>query len=154
MAKTLAIIMGIQGSGKSTFFKKYLEKDFVRVNLDALGTRCQECLLVEECIAKGVNYAVDNTNPAKADRQRYIPEAKAAGYRIVGYFIGAKVEDCLARNALREGKARVPDKAIFSTCKKMEQPSLDEGFDELFFVRNDGDMITVEPWQPNKNAPN
>ncbi len=36
MNKTIAILMGLQGSGKSTFYKMYLSDNFVRVNLDTL----------------------------------------------------------------------------------------------------------------------
>lgn len=34
MEKTMIIIIGIQGSGKSTFYHKYLSDSYVRVNLD------------------------------------------------------------------------------------------------------------------------
>jgi predicted ABC-type ATPase len=48
MEKVLVIMMGIQGSGKSTFYHQFLAKDFVRVNLDTLKTRNQEKLLIED----------------------------------------------------------------------------------------------------------
>ena len=145
MEKTLAILIGIQGSGKSTFYHTHLAANFVRVNLDTLKTRHREKLLVEECLAAGKSYAIDNTNPTRLDRERYIPAAKAAGYRVVCYFFEPRVEDCLRRNALREGKARVPDVAIYATARRLELPSLDEGFDELYTVRNEGEAMTVVP---------
>ncbi len=145
--KTLVIMMGLQGSGKSTFFDRYLSKDFVRVNLDTLRTRFQERLLIEGCLAEGKSYAIDNTNPTKSDRERYIPVAKEQGYRIVGYFMESKIKACIERNALREGKACVPMVAIASTSKKLEMPSYDEGFDELYFVKNDGENMTILPWR-------
>ena len=148
MTKTLAIMMGLQGSGKSTFFEKYLSADFVRVNLDTLKTRTRERLLVEACLAEGKSYAIDNTNPTRLDRERYIPAARAAGYRIVGYVMEASVADCMTRNAGRAGKARVPDVAIAATAKKWEAPSPEEGFDALFAVQNDGVEMTVRPlWE-------
>ena len=147
MDKTVVILMGLQGSGKSTFYKTHLSADFVRVNLDTLKTRYQERLLIEECLAGGKSYAVDNTNPTRLDRERYIPGAKAAGYRVVGYFMESKVQECMRRNALREGAARVSEKAIAATSNKLEIPSYDEGFDELYFVKNDGETMTVEKWR-------
>ncbi len=147
MQKSLVVMMGIQGSGKSTFFERYLSGDYVRVNLDTLRTRHRESLLVAECLAEGKSYAVDNTNPTRQDRARYIAEAKQAGYRIVGYFMESRIRECMARNALREGKARVPDTAIAATSNKLEMPSYDEGFDELYYVKNDGTTMTVEPWR-------
>ena len=145
--KTLVIMIGLQGSGKSTFFMQNLSNEFVRVNLDTLKTRHQENLLIEECLKNGKSYAIDNTNPTKEDRKRYIPLAKSQGYKIIGYFMESKIKDCIARNSLREGKACVPMVAIASTSKKLEMPSYDEGFDELYYVKNDGENMTILPWK-------
>jgi predicted kinase len=93
------------------------------------------------------NSAIDNTNPTRLDRERYIKTAKEAGYRIVGYFLESKIKVCMQRNALREGKARVPEKAIAATSNKLEIPSYDEGFDELYFVKNNGEIMTIEEWR-------
>lgn len=147
MEKTLVIIMGIQGSGKSTFYHRFLAKDFVRVNLDSLKTRYQEKLFIEECIQNGKSFAVDNTNPAKEDRQRYIPPAKNAGYKIIGYFMESKLKECIERNNMRHGKEQIPAIAIVSTSNKLQMPSYDEGFDELYFVKNDGQTMTVSEWR-------
>jgi hypothetical protein len=43
----------------------------------------------------------------------------------------------LARNRQREGKARVPDVALFVTRKKLAPPSYDEGFDEIQVIKTD-----------------
>ena len=48
MQKTMVIMMGLQGSGKSTFYAKHLSEDYVRVNLDTLKTRHKEGLLIDE----------------------------------------------------------------------------------------------------------
>lgn len=147
MNKTIAILMGLQGSGKSTFYKTYLSDNFVCVNLDTLKTRHQEKLLIEECLSNEASYAIDNTNPTRLDRERYIPIAKKAGYRIVGYFLESKIMDCMQRNALRKGRARIPEKAITATFNKLEIPSYNEGFDELYFVKNDGVTMTIQEWK-------
>ena len=147
MENTLVIMMGIQGSGKSTFYRTYLAQDYVRVNLDTLKTRHQEKLLVDKCLADGKSVAVDNTNPTKEDRQRYISPAKEAKYRIVGYFMESKLKDCIERNEQREGKEKIPRMAIAATSNKLEMPSYEEGFDELYFVKNDGQTMTVERWK-------
>lgn len=147
MEKVLVILMGLQGSGKSTFYRKYLEGEFVRVNLDTLKTRHRESLLVEECLQKKAAFAVDNTNPTRADRERYILPAKKAGYKVVGCFMESRIKDCVARNELRTGKARVPAAAIAATSNKLELPSYKEGFDELYFVKNDGEAMDVLKWR-------
>jgi len=145
--KNMVIMIGLQGSGKSTFYKYYLSEDYIRVNLDTLKTRYQENLLISDCLNQGKNFAVDNTNPTREERAKYISLAKPQGYRIIGYFMESKIRDCMARNALREGKARVPDIAIAATSNKLELPSFDEGFDELYFVKNDSSSMTIESWR-------
>lgn len=147
MEKTMIIIIGIQGSGKSTFYHKYLSGSYVRVNLDTLKTRHQENLLISECIRNGKSFAVDNTNPTRADRQRYIPLAQYAGYKIVGYFMESKLQPCIERNNQRTGTARIPATAIAATSNKLQIPTYDEGFDELYFVKNDGQTMTIEKWR-------
>lgn len=147
MQKTIAIMMGLQGSGKSTFYSKHLSDNYVRVNLDTLKTRYQESLIIDECLSEEKSFAVDNTNPTRKDRLRYITLARANGYRVIGYFMESKIKECIARNSLREGKARVPEKAIAATSNKLEIPSFEEGFDELYFVKNNGATMTVEPWR-------
>ena len=150
LEKTLVIIMGIQGSGKSTFYYQFLAKDFVRVNLDTLKTRHQEKILIEECLKKEKSFAIDNTNPTKEDRQRYIPLAKENGYEIIGYFMESKLKECIERNNLRQGKEKIPAIAIASTSNKLQMPSYDEGFDELYFVKNDGKTMTILEWRDEK----
>lgn len=147
MKKTMVILMGIQGSGKSTFYRTYLAQDYVRVNLDTLKTRHQEKLLVDKCLAEGKSFAVDNTNPTKEDRQRYILPAKQAGFQIIGYFMESKLQVCMERNDRRKGKEKIPAMAIAATSNKLEMPSYDEGFYELYFVKNDGQTMTIERWK-------
>lgn len=147
MGKVLAIMIGIQGSGKSTFYHQFLAKDFVRVNLDTLKTRHREKLLIEDCIKQEKCFAVDNTNPTKEDRQRYISLAKAAGYKIIGYFMESKLKVCIERNNQRQGKEKIPTIAVASTSNKLQMPSFDEGFDELYFVKNDGQTMIVSEWR-------
>lgn len=147
MVKTLVILMGIQGSGKSTFYRQFLSDEFIRVNLDTLKTRNKEAELVAECLAKGTSFAVDNTNPTKADRQRYIPVAREHGYKVVGYFMESKLKDCMERNEMRQGKEKIPRTAIAAISNKLEIPSYEEGFDELYFVKNDGVTMTVSEWR-------
>ena len=147
MKKTMVIMIGIQGSGKSTFYHKYLANSYVRINLDTLKTRHQEELLISECIKDGKSFAIDNTNPTRADRQRYIPLAQYAGYKVIGYFMESKLKTCIERNNQRTGLARIPATAIAATSNKLQMPSYDEGFDEIYFVKNDGKTMVIEDWR-------
>ncbi len=146
--KTVHIMMGIQGSGKTTFCLRHLP-DIPRVNLDTLKTRNNEKRMISECQANGLSYVVDNTNPTREDRARYIATAKAEGYRVVGYFMQSRLQVCIRRNDLRQGKERIPATAIAMTSNRLEMPSRSEGFDELYFVKNDGDHMEISDWREN-----
>jgi hypothetical protein len=59
----------------------------------------------------------------------------------------SKLKDCIERNNMRQGKEKIPTIAIASTSNKLQMPSFDEGFDELYFVKNDGSTMTVSEWR-------
>ena len=145
--KTMIIMMGIQGSGKSEFYKQQLSAHYVRVNLDTLKTRNNERRLIDDCLSRSVSFAIDNTNPTAAVRAAYIDLAKKNGYKVVGYFMQSRLKECIERNNLREGKAKIPPKAIAATSNMLELPSRNEGFDELYFVANDGKNMTISDWR-------
>ncbi len=145
--KTAVILMGIQGSGKTYLYEKMFSEDYVHINLDTLKTRNKELVLLNECIDKSLSFAVDNTNPTKKDRKRYLTLAKSAGYRVIGYFVQSVLKDCIERNKRRTGKACLAPQAIASTSNRLEMPSRDEGFDELYFVSYTGSEINISKWR-------
>ncbi|MCR5811431.1 MAG: AAA family ATPase [Lachnospiraceae bacterium] len=145
--KTAVIMIGIQASGKSAFCRKGLPDSLVRISLDELNTRNKEKNLLTDCISKGLSIVIDNTNPRKEDRQRYIPILKKNEYRIVGYFMQSRIADCISRNKNRSEKDRVPDIAIAATSNKLELPEYAEGFDELYFVRFSDNDFVIEKWE-------
>ena len=96
------------------------------------------------CLETQQKFVIDNTNPTRADRARYTTRSKKAGFQVIGYYFRSTVEECSQRN---EGRTEaVPDVAILSTAKKLEIPALDEGFDELWYVRIGNGGFVVEQW--------
>lgn len=128
------VFVGVQGSGKSTFYLERFFRSHVRINLDMLKTRHRETLLLHACIDMLQPFVVDNTNPTIAERARYIAPARSAGFRIVGYVFPPDIRACIDRNNRRVGKERVPIKAMIGTAKRLEMPTPAEGFDVLFTV--------------------
>jgi len=128
------ILIGIQGAGKSTFYRGRFFDTHVRVSLDLLKTRHRERTLLEACLATGQPLVVDNTNVTAAERARYVTPAKASGFRVVGYFFVPDPKGSRERNDRREGRRRVPPAGLYGTLKRLEPPSTAEGFDELFTV--------------------
>lgn len=129
------ILIGIQGSGKSTFCRQRLFDTHVRINLDMLRTRRREQLLLAACLEAGQSFVVDNTNATAADRARYIVPARAARFQVVAYFFRATLADAIRRNNQRPGKQKIPVVALAATLKKLQEPSIQEGFDCIYNVR-------------------
>ena len=148
------IFIGIQGSGKSHFYKERFFNSHVRISLDLLKTRNREARLLQLCLETNQRFVIDNTNVTIADRARYIQSAKAAGFRVIGYFFEPNVAEALKRNDSRAGKDRVPKPAIFATLKRLERPSLAEGFDELFTVKlPTANEFVMEPCREQSPSP-
>lgn len=144
----LIVFIGIQAVGKSSFFRDRFFATHVRVNLDMLRTRHREELLMDACFKGKTSFVVDNTNLQRKDRQRYIQPAKAAGFRICGYFFQSRAADAIRRNGERDEKSRVPDVAIRGSASRLEFPDYSEGFDQLHFVRiNEINQFEIEEWK-------
>lgn len=88
--------------------------------------------MIAACLSGKQPYIVDSTNSTKAERARYVGPAKAAGFRVIGIEFVIPVSLAMQRNGQREGKRRVPDKAIYITVAKREPLVSEEGFDELW----------------------
>ena len=146
MEKRCILFTGLQASGKTTFYQQQFP-DLVHVNLDTLHTRNKERILLDECFASGASFVVDNTNPTRKDRERYISRAKENGYRVIGYYFQSSISACKERNSRRTGKALLPVSALAATHRTLELPGWDEGFDELYYVRIDDSSFAVEPWE-------
>lgn len=140
------IFMGLQGAGKSSFYQQRYFSTHVRISLDLLKTRFREEALLELCLTTSQRFVVDNTNPTRAERAKYLAAAKAKRFATVGYYFRSNVDECAARNLTRPPGSLVPQVAILATAKKLEHPRSDEGFDELYYVRLTGDGFCVEKW--------
>jgi len=142
------IFIGLQGAGKSTFYKERLFATHMRINLDMLKTRHRERRFLETCIETQQRFVVDNTNPARAERKVYIEAAKQAGFRVVGYYFQSKIKECHRRNVQRPPEQQIPLHGIRGAAGRLQLPSKDEGFDELYYVRIDeAKQFVVEEWK-------
>ena len=139
------VFVGLQGSGKSSFYTQRFFQSHVRINLDMLKTRHRETVLLQACIEMKQHFVVDNTNPTLGEREKYIRPARKAGFRIIGYYFAPDIPACIARNEQRAGRERVPPQAILATAKRLQPPTLSEGFEILYYVKiNNNQRFIVE----------
>ena len=142
------LLIGLQASGKSTFYHEYFSTSHLRINLDMLHTRNKEKQLLQTCLEISQSVVIDNTNPTKFDRQRYFQLLDRADVTFIGYYFQSKLADCLKRNQQRSGKARLPEIALKSTASKLELPSFDEGFSQLYYVTQTADQaFEIKEWE-------
>jgi predicted kinase len=141
------ILIGVQASGKTTFYRERFFNTHVRISLDLLKTRHREMRFMQVCLETQQPFVIDNTNPTREERRRYNEAAKAARFRVVGYYLQSSVEGCKARNEGRCENQQIPLVGLLGTYKRLELPSLSEGFDELYYVRigDDGGFV-IERW--------
>src|SRR5436305_9645848 len=97
------IFMGIPGSGKTTFFLERFFSTHVHISKDLLRTRNREQVFLRACLETQQRFVIDNTNVLAAERALYIPQARAARFKVVGYLFETGLKDALARNAQRAG---------------------------------------------------
>ncbi|MCA1825875.1 MAG: ATP-binding protein [Myxococcales bacterium] len=128
------MLIGLPASGKTSFHRERFGATHALVSKDLLPRGARQGPELERALAKGASVVVDNTNPRVVDRQPLIALARRFGARVIGYFFPPDVGESLKRNQARTEK-RIPKVAIFLAAKRMQRPSLVEGFDELYEVR-------------------
>jgi predicted kinase len=133
------IFIGLQGSGKTTYFMDHFAGTHEHVSRDIQRTAEQEQALVRECLRAGRSFVVDNTNATRAARGPYIQQARAAGFRVVCNFFDTPVRTAIGRNNHRKDKKPIPVPAILRAAKLLEPPSPEEGIDEIRTIKADGE---------------
>ncbi len=154
----LIIFIGLQGSGKSTFYRTYLAATHEHVSKDVLGNNKnpnrRQLQLIERALQTQHSVAVDNTNPTIEIRRPLVELGRQYGAIITGYYFAADLKHSLERNRQRSGKAKVPDVALYTTFKKLEPPSYAEGFAKLYSVRiTDSAHFEINEWAGNEFIP-
>ncbi len=147
----LVIFIGLQASGKSTFYQShfagthdYISKDLLRNNKKPARRQHQ---LLEDALRAGHSVVVDNTNPTREERAALVSLGRSFGATIIGYYFELALKQSLQWNAARTGKARVPDSAIFATLKRLARPTYAEGFDQIFSVHAlDDGQFSISAW--------
>ena len=133
-APDAVILIGLQGAGKTSFYNERWSGTHAHISLDVAGTRDRERRLMDEAIGQRRPFVVDNTNLLRRDRAEYIKIAKAAGYRVTGYYFKPNIRVSIGRNNHRTDKKPVAVPAILAAMKRLEPPDANEGFDELIEI--------------------
>ena len=132
------ILIGLPAAGKTSFYRERFAATHLHVSKDlwpnATGRSARQEKLIADSLAASRSLVIDNTNPTRAERATIIRLARKHDASVIGYFFDVPTRAAVARNAERTGRGKVPNVAIFTTAKRLQPPTLEEGFDELFRV--------------------
>lgn len=146
----LIVLVGIPGSGKSHYAKKYVKdnpeavhiaSDKIREELHGTPLDCKhnkETFQVMrertvEALKAGKDVLYDATNIKAADRKRVLEAIKdIEGCTASAVFFKVPLRICLERNNSRARK--VPRRAICTMRSKVEPPTEEEGFASIRFI--------------------
>jgi predicted kinase len=137
----LVVMVGLQGSGKSTWVARHLAGTHAVVSKDhwpnARRREARQRRLVDELLTAGERVVVDNTNPTRDERAPLVAAARRAGVPVRAVWVDTPLPLCLERNLAREGRARVPLPGILGTRGRFVPPDPAEGFDRVDVVHGD-----------------
>ena len=148
----LIVLVGIPGSGKTTYAKNYIKQNTNTIHLSSDSIRAE--LYGEESIQgdpaevfslmqkravealhNGQNVLYDATNITRKDRSAIIGLCPKFA-EIECYIIWAPIETCIERDAARD--RTVGKEVIDRMLKRFQAPYYDEGIDKIEIVRPDG----------------
>ncbi|RMD39303.1 hypothetical protein DV735_g5822, partial [Chaetothyriales sp. CBS 134920] len=132
----LVIACGSPGSGKSTYFWHVLEpQGFKRINQDILKSRDRCLRVARDFLAAGESVAIDNTNADVETRRHWIKLAQEFGIPIRCIRFTAPARLCEHNNVMNpEGRTMLPGIAFRSFLQRLQEPKLDEGFEDITTV--------------------
>ena len=148
----IIIFIGIQATGKSTFYKDHFFDTHVRINLDMLKTNNREKLLISACLEGKQPFVIDKINHTIKSREKYITLAKENKFKAIAYYFQSKVADSIVRNDKRNNEQKIPEIAIKGTYNKLELPNYSEGFDKIFYVKINENKFIIEEWNETEHG--
>lgn len=149
---TLNIIIGIPGSGKSNYAKKYLltnnsvylSSDDIRIELYGFEDQTHNDVVFEtmkkrtlNALKEGKDVIYDATNLNKKRRSGIINEAHKLDAQVDAYLCCTPINIILERNITR-AERQLPWDKLVQMIQSIEPPMYYEGFDNIYLI--DGGM--------------
>lgn len=145
---TLYLLVGIPGSGKSTWSKECtnavrISRDEIRYSL--LGENdsyfSKEDLVfktyiekIKENLKNGKNVIADATHLTMASRKKVYSKLNGYFDNLIAIYFDTPLQECLMRNGKRESRERVPYEQVINMSNSLILPSYDEPFDKILLI--------------------
>jgi len=134
----LIILVGAPASGKSTLcIRELTTLNYFRINRDSVGSMDECVRLCASQLAAQKSVVIDNTNPARSDRKRFISLAQNLGVLSIKCFLFDSPTELVQHlNVFRERQTegvvkRIPKDAYDKYYGRFEMPNVEEGFVEI-----------------------
>ena len=145
MAGNLYLLIGLPGSGKTTWANSKPSKEYVVISTDETAKmfrglpkdkrRKFEIELSKKQLQEGRHVILDKMLMSKEARQTYIKALKPYANKVIVVLFNVPLLKCLERNRQRDKYKQVSDKSYIAHIKRFEAPAKDEGYDELIEVK-------------------
>lgn len=151
---TLIMMVGIPGSGKTTYAKmlksthpdwEYVSRDEVRYEYvtdqahyfdHEYEVYKEFCNRIDMHLLNGKTVIADATHLNKKSREKLLNSLTAKIDKTIAIVVVTSFEECMRRNKKREGTIRrVPDKSMYSMARAFKTPdAMYENFDQILKV--------------------
>jgi|TARA_B100000482_G_scaffold102406_1_gene73773 bifunctional polynucleotide phosphatase/kinase len=128
----LILMMGYQGSGKTTYVNTKIPDSYCKLHGDDLKTDSKKKKAVKKALEEGRSTVLDATHANKDKRKVFIDIAKHSNIPVRLVHITTDFDESKSRNEKRDVK--VPIIALYMYRKKYEKPTLEEGYLEIINV--------------------
>lgn len=147
----LALLVGIQGSGKSKVARDMEEKGVVVASNDRTGGKEKTLRLVEQSLSQKKSVVVDNTHVDREARKPYIALGLKYGVVVRGLMMMTTHDHARHNNLFREltdpDHTRIKEPLFNQYRAKFSPPVLDEGFHDII-------KVNCVPSFPNQDLEN
>lgn len=152
---SLVLMMGVPGSGKTTYAKKmmgdydiYVSRDEIRFKLvkedEPYFSKEDEVLqtfirTINDALPIAQRYVIaDATHLNMGSRAKILKNLHNKPDNIYVVYVAVSLQTALERNAQREGRALVPESSIKNMYKSISLPRKEEGIDMTLWLNEDG----------------
>lgn len=152
---SLVLMMGVPGSGKTTYAKKmmgdydiYVSRDEIRFGLvredEPYFSKEDEVLqtfirTINDALPIAQRYVIaDATHLNMGSRAKILKNLHNKPDSVYVVYVAVSLQTALERNAQREGRALVPESSIKNMYKSISLPRKEEGIDMTLWLNEDG----------------